>query len=156
MKRTGEITLSIIGAITALFGIVIFTALRKFFLMEEIVGEFVEGFNEEMVSEGLDTLDPTSFVGGMSLFFNFILIIFITALIVGAIAAFLFKNNNKPKAASIILIIAAVIVTIGTVGLGLITGILLLIAGIMGLVRKPKINDPFEDRDYENDFSISE
>lgn len=156
MKRTGEITLSIIGAITALFGIIIFSALRKFFLMDEIVGEFVEGFNEEMISEGLDTIDTASFAGGISVFFNFVLIIFITALIVGTIAAFLFKNNNKPKAAGIILIIASVIVTLGTIGIGLITGILLFIAGIMGLVRKPKINDPFEEPDYQNNLSINE
>lgn len=153
MKRTREITLSIIGAITALFGIVIFGAFKKVFLMEDLVNDIVLEFNEDMAGSEIETLDGASFVAGISIFFNIMVIIFITALILAIIAAILFKNNNKPKMASIILIIAAVVVTVATLGFGLITGILLIIPGIMGLVRKPVVEIPTDDMDgfYSDD-----
>lgn len=159
MKRTGEITLSIIGAVTALIGIVLFTALKKVFLMEDVVNEILIDFNEELIETGNETLDGATFIAGMSVYFNIIAILFSTALIIGIIAAILFRNNNKPKVASILLIITAVVVTVGTIGLGLITGILLLIPGIMGLVRKPKVEltdttefSSFDDEDDDNPY----
>lgn len=156
MKRTAEITLSIIGAITALLGIVIFSSFKKVFLMEDFVDEIVEDFNAEMAAEGVDSFDAAALIAGSSVFFTIVVIVFVTALILATIAAILFRKNNKPKMASIILIITAVIVTVGTIGFGLITGILLLIAGIMGLVRKPKIDDSLDDSFEDTDFTIKE
>lgn len=156
MKRTVEITLSIIGAITALFGIIIFSSIKKFFLMEDMVNEIIEDINTDLVADGLDPMDASTLIDSSSVFFNIVVVIFVTVMILAIIAAILFTKNNKPKMASIILIIAAVIVTIGSIGTGLITGILLLIAGIMGLVRKPKTDDLLDDSYDDTDYSINE
>lgn len=156
MKRTAEITLSIIGAITALFGVIIFGALRSVILTDDFVNSFSVEFNAEMSAEGIESIDAASFLDGSSVFLNIIVIVFVIALILATIAAILFRKNNKPKTAGIILIIAAIIVTVGSLGSGIITGILLLIAGIMGLVRKPKIDDLLDDSFEDTNIIIEE
>src|SRR5699024_12488963 len=71
----------------------------------------------------------------------FALIVLLVSTILGIIAMYFFIGNKKPVAASVVVIIAAIIVTIGTALAGVVPGVLYLIAGIMGLVRRPPITD---------------
>src|SRR5699024_6815484 len=54
-----------------------------------------------------------------------------------AISIYFYIGNKKPKAASIMMIITGVVVGLGTALTGFLPALLFLIAGIVGLVRKP-------------------
>ena len=74
----------------------------------------------------------------------FLSIISLLALIAGIVALLFFKGDKKPKAAGIILIITSVILALGTFMMAFLAALCYLIAGIMGLVRKPPQADQDE------------
>ncbi|UOQ49177.1 DUF4064 domain-containing protein [Gracilibacillus caseinilyticus] len=136
MKRTVEVVLAIIGAIVYLFG-VLFGAIFRMMegqegWMQEMLAEnpnFNQGdiANIEMqLSNGIGTMGTVLIVGSL------------ISIIAGIVAMFFFRGNSKPKAASIILLVVGAGTTLITFGGAIFAGIFYVIAGIMGLVRKPK------------------
>ncbi|MFB4167936.1 DUF4064 domain-containing protein [Virgibacillus sp. JSM 102003] len=133
MNRTGEIVLTIVGALIYMLfaGLGIFTA--WLFNNEQILNE---ASDEMMQQPGMGTGDMQAMLevlqgGGLVL-----AIVSIIALVLGIISIILVKGDKKPKAAGIILIVTSVLAAIITVGAGIFSGIFYLIAGIMCLARK--------------------
>lgn len=148
MKRTGEIVLTVIGLILNLFGVIGFMFLTSFMNTDLFRQSFEEGFNEGLAEEGMeDALEASSFLSAIAGFGWFLAILSLVGVVAGIIAIVFFRGNKKPKAASIILLISAVVLLIGTVGLGFLPFVVYLIAGIMGLVRKPPIEEVDETED---------
>ncbi|HLR59757.1 MAG TPA: DUF4064 domain-containing protein [Pseudogracilibacillus sp.] len=143
MKRTGEVTLSIIGFVLSFIGTLIVAAILLFSNNDNFRIMFEEGFMEGSMEEGLQ-VNP----GDAQLFLNFLLglgwialIVLLVSTVLGIIAMYFFIGNKKPVAASVVILIAAIIIIVGTALAGVVPGVLYLIAGIMGLVRRPPITD---------------
>ncbi|SEQ72781.1 Protein of unknown function [Virgibacillus subterraneus] len=133
MNRTGEIVLTIVGALIYMLfaGLGIFAA--WLFNNEQVLNE---ASDEMMQQPGMGTGDMQAMLevlqgGGLVL-----AIVSIIALVLGIISIILVKGDKKPKAAGIILIVTSVLAAIITVGAGIFSGIFYLIAGIMCLARK--------------------
>ncbi|ASK60999.1 hypothetical protein CFK37_01610 [Virgibacillus phasianinus] len=138
MKRTGEVTLGIIGAFFYAF----FAIIGAVMVWVENNREQVESFFREAAAQDpsasismTDLNDALDAVGNSGLILT---IISVVAIILGIISMIFLKGNKKPKAAGIILIVTAVVVAFISYGAGIIAGIFYLIAGIMALARKPK------------------
>lgn len=135
MRRTVEVVLSIIGAFVYLLG-----ALFGFLFRA------LEG-NDEMF-EGLVAEDPSLtqedmeameiMLNGIGSVGNVLIAGSVISIIAGIVAIIFFKGNKKPKVASIILLVVGGGTTLITFGAAIFAGIFYIIAGIMGLVRKPK------------------
>lgn len=136
MKRTGEITLGIIGAvfygIMAGFGALMVWLQGNRQFLEDSMNEAAEQ-DPSLAAGDLDMVVDALGAGG-----NTLLTTGIIALVLGIIAIILTKGNKKPKLAGIIFIIVAVIIAFTSFGVGIFAGIFYLIAGIMCLARKPK------------------
>ncbi|MBB2478995.1 DUF4064 domain-containing protein [Bacillus sp. APMAM] len=135
MKRTAEITLTIIGVIiNALVGgsVLLIASLFK----NETFQEQVK--NELANDQKLNTVDPSEVLNAIGNGSWWVVIASLIGLVLGIIAAFCLKGNNKPKLAGILLIIAAVVSVLLSVGVDWLPGILFLVAGILSLARKPK------------------
>jgi len=127
MRRTAEVVLTIIGAFFYLIGIFFASVFKTIFGMdevrEEITGDVTLTAEEtELALNMFDSFGSFAVVG---------IVISIIAIIAGIVAMILFKGDNKPKAAAIILLV----VGIPTLQL------FYIIPGIMGLVRKKKLED---------------
>ncbi|GIO27147.1 DUF4064 domain-containing protein [Ornithinibacillus bavariensis] len=139
MKRTAEVTLGIIGTVFYVFSVLI-GALRLW--MEnnkDYLYDFItENQNEmEFTADDMDIIQEAfnlNLAGGGPL----LVIMPILAIILGIVAMVLLKGNKNPIAAGIIFIATGVIYVIVTLGGGILSGILFLIAGILCLARKPK------------------
>jgi Protein of unknown function (DUF4064) len=139
MKRTAEVTLGIIGTIFYVFSLLM-GAFRIW--MENNKGylfDVIEDNQSEMdfSSQDMDILTEAfnyNLAGGGIL----LVIMPILAIILGIVAMVLLKGNKNPIAAGIIFIATGVIYVIVTLGGGILSGILFLIAGILCLARKPK------------------
>ena len=136
MKRTAEIVLGIIGALGYAFS----AAIGGFLLWMQNNRDVLE---DAMTETGDPTTDLT--IGEFETMIDvlgtggwLLLVSSIVAIILGIVAMVLLKGNKKPVIAGIIFIATAVIVAFITGGVGILAGILYLIAGIMCLVRKPK------------------
>ncbi|GAE93495.1 hypothetical protein JCM21714_2580 [Gracilibacillus boraciitolerans JCM 21714] len=138
MKRTVEVVLSIIGAFVYIIGAVI----GGVFTMLDEDSPFMQDFLQQEQTQTLSDAEmanmQTFMNGGAGSIGTMLLVASIVAIIAGIIAMILFKGNNKPKAASILLLVVGGLTTIITLGTGIFAGIFYIIAGIMGLVRKPK------------------
>lgn len=142
MSRTGEKVLGIIAIILNVISIIFlfFIALMGSAISNPSVYEEFETeiYSDPTITEGLteeDTqfliesvVDSFTFAAGVSWVFIVITIISIVLSIIAIV-----QVNNKPKNAGIMFIIASVLSALLSP-----QGILLLIAGIMSLVRKPK------------------
>ncbi|AIY06786.1 hypothetical protein Plano_2821 [Planococcus sp. PAMC 21323] len=137
MKRTAEVVLTIIGAL----GFVFIAAIGGIMIwLQNNRGIMEESFNEmaaETPEIGMGDLDEMLNMLGTGGWF--LAVASVVAVILGIVAMVLLKGNKKPVVAGIILIATAVIVSFVTGGAGILAGIFYLIAGIMALVRKPKI-----------------
>ncbi|MDX8046348.1 DUF4064 domain-containing protein [Gracilibacillus sp. S3-1-1] len=134
MKRTAEITLSIIGSVLYLIGALFGGIFRMFEGNEELREEIM---NDPQVQQ-TDIGDVQLILDTMGSFGTVIVVSSIIAIVVGIVASILFKGNNKPVIASILLLVTSVVIIFITYGLGIFAGIFFIIAGIMGLARKPK------------------
>ncbi|RYG74214.1 DUF4064 domain-containing protein [Lentibacillus lipolyticus] len=134
MNRTGEVVLTIVGAL--IYGF--FAAVGSF---------MVWIFNNEAIwdqaKEEVKQQQPEVPAGDMDVVLNmfqsggwFLIIVSVLAVILGIVSIVLMKGDKNPKAAGIILIVTAVLGAIITVGAGIFSGLFYLIAGIMCLVRK--------------------
>ncbi|TMN22460.1 DUF4064 domain-containing protein [Lentibacillus cibarius] len=134
MNRTGEIVLTIVGAL--IYGF--FAAVGAFMVWifnNEVIRnkakEEVKQQQPEVATGDLDTILELFQGGGW-----FLIIVSVLALVVGIVSIFLMKGDKNSKVAGIMLIVTAVIGAIITVGAGIFSGLFYLIAGIMCLARK--------------------
>lgn len=135
LKRTGEIALTIIGAVFNLIGVGIFSLFTTFSKTDYFMYNFLGAYGTE---------EDVFFINIMTGIGWFLSIISLLALIAGIVALLFFKGDKKPKAAGIILIITSVILALGTFMMAFLAALCYLIAGIMGLVRKPPQADQDE------------
>ncbi|RCW73093.1 DUF4064 domain-containing protein [Saliterribacillus persicus] len=134
MKRTAEVVLSIIGALVYGFLAIIGGAMVWLQNNRDVLEETVSDpeMNQENMLD-IDMMMETMGTGGW-----LFLITAIIAIVIGIVSMVLFKGNKSPKLAGILLLVVGVISTIATAGAGIFGGVFYVIAGIMGLVRKPK------------------
>lgn len=136
MKRTAEITLTIIGVvINALVGgsvLLIASIFKNEAFQEQVKNELAK------TDPSLNTADPSMVLDAIGNGSWWVIIASLIGLVLGIIAAVYLKGNKNPKLAGILLIIAAVVSVLLSVGVDWLSGILFLIAGILSLARKPK------------------
>lgn len=143
MKRTAEKTLAIIGLILSILGVLMSGALVAFFYIVKSDPSF-ELVDPSMTPEEIEVIEIlTSLFGGSMWFVIIGLIIGAVLTIIGLVNIW---NNKNPKLAGILFLIAGVLA--GFISL---PSILLYIAGILCLVRKPSVMDktPFTDDSYD-------
>lgn len=135
MKRTGEFTLTIVGIVFNLIGVGGFSLFTTFSKTDYFMYNFLGAYGTD---EDIFFINILTGIGW------FLSIISLLALVAGIIALVFFKGDKKPKAAGIILIITSVILALGTFMMAFLAALCYLIAGIMGLVRKPPQAEPEE------------
>ncbi|HLR63009.1 MAG TPA: DUF4064 domain-containing protein [Lentibacillus sp.] len=134
MSRTGEIVLTIIGALIYGFFTVVGGFMVWLFNNEAIWDQAKEEINQQQPE-----LAPGDMEAVTEMFQGsgwFLIILTIISVILGIVSIVFMKGNKKPKAAGIILIVTAALSTIITFGGMIFSGIFYLIAGIMCLARK--------------------
>ncbi|MFD1363623.1 DUF4064 domain-containing protein [Lentibacillus salinarum] len=132
MSRTGEIVLTIIGAIVYFLFTIFGGFMVWLFGNETVLDETTEEIQQPEIAAG----DMEAALGMMQGSGWFIIALSVIALILGILSILFVKGNNKPKAAGIILIVTAAVSTLITFGTLIFGGIFYLIAGIMCLARK--------------------
>ncbi|MFC7395310.1 DUF4064 domain-containing protein [Scopulibacillus cellulosilyticus] len=136
MKRTGEIALGVIGiilsALMLVFGIFIIS-LRGNDKFQQSLQQI--NTDNALSASDIDKMNHFITSGGWVL-----TIASIVGLVLGLIAVFCIKGNNKPKTAGVLFIAGGVLIGVISTGVGLVPAVLYLIAGIMSLIRKPKID----------------
>lgn len=143
MKRTAEKTLAIIGLILSILGILVSGALVMFFKYIESDPAF-ELVDPSMTAEEVEVLEMFTSLFGGSMW------LIIIGLIIGAVLTIIglvnIWNNKNPKLAGILFLIAGLLA--GFISL---PSILLYIAGVLCLVKKPPVMDktPFTDDSYD-------
>ncbi|MDX8359505.1 MULTISPECIES: DUF4064 domain-containing protein [Bacillaceae] len=137
MKRTGEIVLSIIGAVLSGFLAIIGGAFTYLMTNEAFLQELEAQFATDPQLATFNIADLMEIIGNTGWI---VVAAGMIGLVLSIIAAFCLKGNNKPKLAGTLLIIAALLVALMTVLFAWPIALLFLIAGIMSLVRKPKQN----------------
>ncbi|MFC4402087.1 DUF4064 domain-containing protein [Gracilibacillus xinjiangensis] len=136
MKRTVEIVLIIIGMFVYFIGAVFGGAFIALEGNQELLNDLLMESQQMMTEEELRVMDMLySSIGTIGWV---IVVTAVTCIILGVIAAFMFKGNKKPKPAGIILIVAGGLTTLLTAGSGIFAGIFYIISGIMGLARKER------------------
>ncbi|USG66111.1 DUF4064 domain-containing protein [Brevibacillus ruminantium] len=127
MKRTGEIVLNIIGAVSSLIMIVIGFVFLYRKDDKAYLNYLHANWSESQVAASLDQMNQA---GTMWVLPGII------GIVLSIIAIVLLKGNGSPKLAGWILILVSVVVCIISV-FGFIPTMFFGIAGIMALVRKP-------------------
>ncbi|WP_010529207.1 DUF4064 domain-containing protein [Lentibacillus jeotgali] len=134
MSRTGEIVLTVIGALIYGFFTVVGGFMVWLFNNEAIWNQASEEISQQQpeVASG-DMEAVTEMFQGSGWF---LIILTLISVILGIVCIVFMKGNKKPKAAGIILIVTAVLSTLITFGGMIFGGVFYLIAGIMCLARK--------------------
>ncbi|KGP74600.1 DUF4064 domain-containing protein [Pontibacillus yanchengensis] len=143
MSRKAEIIITIIGMVmfTGLFGLsIIFLSVQGDPEFQQMLQDSLNETYSQM--EGGQTINLEEMANMISSFTTYLLVASLAGIGLGGLSLFFLKGNKKPKAAGIILIVTAVIGTIATLFLSFFGGVAYLIAGIMALVRKPKVSEP--------------
>ncbi|WP_018932051.1 DUF4064 domain-containing protein [Gracilibacillus lacisalsi] len=135
MKRTVEVVLSIIGAFVYGLGALFGGLFRMLDGDNELVREMLQ---EDPTVTQSDIDDMMPFLDMIGSIGTVMIVGAIISIVAGIVAMFFFKGNSRPKTASIILLVVGGVTTIITFGGAIFAGIFYIIAGIMGLVRKPK------------------
>ncbi|MFC4388116.1 DUF4064 domain-containing protein [Gracilibacillus marinus] len=136
ISRIGEVILTGIGAFVYLIGAAFGGSLILINNSQEIMNEILAESMQGVSAEEQQAVELV--MNSMGTFGTIITIIAVVCVILGIVAMFMFRNNKKPKPASIILIVVGGLTTLVTFGFAIFAGIFYIIAGIMGLVRKPK------------------
>ncbi|HLS08498.1 DUF4064 domain-containing protein [Lentibacillus sp.] len=134
MSRTGEIVLTVIGAL--IYG---FFALVGGFMVWLFNNEAAWDQAEEEITQQNPELSAGNMEAALEMLQGggwFLVVLSVLGLILGIVSIVLVKGNKKPKAAGIILIVTSVLFAIITFGGLIFSGIFYLIAGIMCLARK--------------------
>ncbi|KZE37001.1 hypothetical protein AV656_10475 [Bhargavaea cecembensis] len=147
-KRTGERVLGIIGLVFNVIGIILTFALNNFMKMLSTNPQFQQEFEAEIWNDPTLTESDAQAIVDMVYFGMDWMVsfgwFFIAALVISSvlIVIALIQLNKNAKLSGILFIIAGVLAGILTL-----SSILLYIAGIMCLVRKP----PVAETSYDND-----
>jgi len=136
MKRTGEIALSIIGALSSLTMIVTGLVFLYRKDSEAYLDYLYANWSDGEVAALLDQMNQA---GTMWVLPGAI------GTVLGIVAVILLKSNRSPKFAGWILMVVSVIACMISV-FGFIPAIFFIIAGMMALVRKPKASRRRSDR----------
>ncbi|MFY4773699.1 DUF4064 domain-containing protein [Metabacillus sp. RGM 3146] len=139
MKRTAEIIFAIIGAVLYLITFVLsilMLGLKNSPSFEQGVNEAIK--KDPALSDANVTFESISKI--VQTFSTFVAISAFIGLVLGILAIIFLKGNKKPKAAGILLIAGGVVTTVGSIGFSFFGGVAYLIAGIIALVRKPKVS----------------
>ncbi len=138
MKRTGEIVLTVIGALLYAFitlgGVLLIWVQNN----KDMVRNAID--SEEFEAEGYSMADFNAALDSIGISGWMLTIVAGLAVILGIVAIVFLKGNKKPQPAGIILLVVAVA---SLIALGMNTWITVLpyaIAGLMALLRKPKQN----------------
>lgn len=134
VNRTGEIVLTVFGAIASILGVLFVFLLSKGLSNTNEINEIkdqmlADGFGPEEVDLAFNFLHASS---------TYFIIVAIVSLIVGIIAMILLIGDKKPKAAGILLIVSSIIILFASIFMGFFAFLFYLIAGIMAVVRKRK------------------
>jgi len=143
MKRTAEKILGVIGLILSIIGVLMSGALAVLFQFVKSDPTF-ELVDPSMTQEEIEIAEVFLSLFGGSMWFIIIALIISTVLtIIGLVNIW---NNKNPKLAGILFLIAGVLA-----GLVSLPSILLYIAGILCLVRKPSVMEKtsFTDDSYD-------
>lgn len=135
MRRTIEVVLSIIGAFVYMLGALFGYFFRMLEGNDQMLGEVVAE-DPTLTQEDLEAIEIM--LDGIGSVGTVLIVGSIISIIAGIVAMVLFRGNNKPKVASIILLVVGGGTTLITFGAAIFAGIFYIIAGIVGLVRKPK------------------
>ncbi|WP_339285696.1 DUF4064 domain-containing protein [Oceanobacillus sp. FSL K6-3682] len=137
MKYKTETILTAIGIL--LFGILFAGSILLYGNLEGSPDtlELVQSFMED---ENIDEFSEQQLISYIGYLFIYLSVVSFVWIISGALAIFLFKKEDKGKTAGILLIVTAVLGTLSTIGLGIFSGILYLIAGVMALTRSRSIS----------------
>ncbi|WP_054637477.1 DUF4064 domain-containing protein [Thalassobacillus sp. C254] len=128
MKRTGEVTLGIIGVV--LSGLVSILGFTLTTFMDS--QEFQQQLSQEMAQDpAMGTEEVNMVIGMLGTFGWAIIISSILGAVLGIIAVINIRGGKRRILAGILFLITAVIVGIGTLGFAFVPAILFLIAGIM-------------------------
>lgn len=134
MSRTGEIVLTVIGALIYGFFALVGTSMVWLFNNEAIWDEA-----QEEIGQQEPQLAPGELEAALEVFQGsgwLLIVLSVIGVILGILSIVFMKGDKKPKAAGIILIVMAVLGTLVTLGGLIFGGIFYLIAGIMCLARK--------------------
>lgn len=154
VNRIGEIILTIFGILASIVGIFLTFGFNSLMKMQD----FQEEFFNEMATEGISAEESSLVLDMFQSGGTYLGIVAILSTIAGLIGVLLFVGDKHSKTAGIILIIAAVVVLLASIGTGLFAFIFYLIAGIMGVVRKPPVPSDdynFTIRDDDDDDTAS-
>lgn len=150
VKRTAEKTLAIIGLILSILGILMGGALAALFhFMMSDPAVQIE-FEQELLADPAITPEAIEVMNTVMNLFGGTMWFVIIALIIGTVLTIIglvnIWNNKNPKLAGVLFLIAGVLS-----GLISLPSILLYIAGILCLVKKPSVMDktPFADDSYD-------
>ncbi|SFE17191.1 Protein of unknown function [Lentibacillus persicus] len=134
MSRTGEIVLTVIGALVYAFFGAMGAIMVWFFNNEAIWNEASQEIQQQQPELAQGDMEAALgiFQGGGW----FLIILSVIGVILGILSIVFLKGNKKPKAAGIILIVTAAVSTLATLGGLIFGGVFYLIAGIMCLARK--------------------
>ncbi|WP_239256941.1 DUF4064 domain-containing protein [Listeria ilorinensis] len=148
IKRTGEVTLGIIGLILAI--IVQGAITIGCFVVVRITNQpdglqsFVDNYNQAVTEYGgsiSSVPDASTVLNQIHTFAGLSLVATIITLILAILAIIFITGNKKPVLAGFLYFFTAILVFVVTFATGFIPALLFLIAAIMSWVRKPR--DPF-------------
>ncbi|KAB8137902.1 DUF4064 domain-containing protein [Gracilibacillus oryzae] len=134
MRRTVEVVLIIIGVFVYSFGAIFGGTFIALDGNQELLNEIMMVNPDTMTDEEVRITEIMYTSIGV---IGWVLIaVSVICMVLGIIAAFMFKGNKRPKPAGIILLIVGGLTILITAGSGIFAGIFYIIPGIMGLVRK--------------------
>ncbi|MFP7170035.1 DUF4064 domain-containing protein [Terribacillus sp. 7520-G] len=129
IKRTAELVLGIIG--------VAFHALAAI-LVGLLIAATGDVMREEMYNDPALTAEDadliSSILGGMGWYF---VVVSVISAILGVVGIVLLRRDDRSTASGVIFIVTAVLSALLTLFVSFIPSILLLVAGILAIVRKP-------------------
>lgn len=133
MKYQTEMILTTIGIL--LFGVLFAGSILLYGNLEGSP-ETLDLVQSFMKDENIVEFTEQQMISYIGYLFIYLAVISFSWIIFGAIAIYLFKKEDKVKAAGILLIITAILGTLSTIGLGIFSGMIYLIAGIMAITRR--------------------
>ncbi|EMG29225.1 hypothetical protein X560_1864 [Listeria fleischmannii 1991] len=146
IKRTGEVTLAIIGLILSLIlqGIMTFIgfAFVKATNTQSGYDAFIENYERTLRESGISAADAptgTKVIDTLGNFSTFFLIALIAVIILAVLGLIFIVGNKKPVLAGFLFLFAGLFVIASTFLVGFIPALLFIIAAIMCWVRKPKV-----------------
>jgi len=132
MKHQAEMILTAIGIL--LFG-VLFAGSILLYGNVEGSPETLELVQSFMEDENIVEFSEQQIITYIGYLFIYLAVISFTWIILGAAAIYVLKKETSGKSTGILLIGIAILGTLSTIGLGIFSGIIYLIAGIMAISR---------------------